>query len=210
MLISKGNSQQPKRMLFVYALLIAATSNHFLATATEQLTPKTHRSLINSGKNGMIKYYQSWCGHCTAMKPDWDRLAEEAKGMSGVFVADVNCGDQPEICKDVGVEGYPTIKYYKNAEPFDYKGGRGYEALREFVDKELSKKCELSNLDSDACNEKSKTYAKKWLVKSNSDVHKEIKRLEGMKSREMTYELKGWLNDRLNLLAQIATSLPDL
>jgi hypothetical protein len=29
------------------------------------------------------------------MKPDWDKLAEEAP--SDVFVADVNCGDETEV-----------------------------------------------------------------------------------------------------------------
>jgi Thioredoxin domain-containing protein len=45
----------------------------------------------------MVKFYQSWCGHCMRMKPDWDRLAQEAP--SDVFIADVHCEDQQDVSK---------------------------------------------------------------------------------------------------------------
>jgi thiol-disulfide isomerase/thioredoxin len=48
------------------------------------------------GKNGMVKFFQDWCGHCKRMKPDWDRLAEEESN-DNVLIADVNCGDQQDV-----------------------------------------------------------------------------------------------------------------
>ena len=57
--------------------------------------------LFETGKHGMVKFYQSWCGHCMRMKPDWDRLAEEENNDS-ILIADVNCGDQKEVSKLVG------------------------------------------------------------------------------------------------------------
>ncbi len=47
------------------------------------------------GKNGMVKFFQSWCGHCKRMKPDWDRLAAEAN--DSVIIADVDCGVQGDV-----------------------------------------------------------------------------------------------------------------
>lgn len=54
------------------------------------------------GKNGMVKFFQSWCGHCKRMKPDWDRLAEEAN--DSVLIADVDCGDQGDVSSVLEIE----------------------------------------------------------------------------------------------------------
>ena len=35
------------------------------------------------------------CGHCTRMKPDWDRLAEESP--ADVVIADVDCGKEEDV-----------------------------------------------------------------------------------------------------------------
>ncbi len=43
----------------------------------------------------MVKFFQSWCGHCKRMKPDWDRLAEETS--DSVLIADVDCGIEQEV-----------------------------------------------------------------------------------------------------------------
>lgn len=43
----------------------------------------------------MVKFYQSWCGHCKRMKLDWDRLAGETT--DSVLIADVNCGEQNDV-----------------------------------------------------------------------------------------------------------------
>jgi len=43
----------------------------------------------------MVKFYQSWCGHCMRMAADWDKLAKESP--SDVFIADVNCGDEIDV-----------------------------------------------------------------------------------------------------------------
>ncbi len=48
----------------------------------------------------MIKFYQSWCGHCMRMKADWDRLAEEESNDS-VLIADVNCGEQKDVSEKI-------------------------------------------------------------------------------------------------------------
>ena len=110
------------------------------------------------GQNGLVKFYQSWCGHCTRMKPDWDRLAEEAP--PSVFIHDVNCGDEPDLCKDNGVTGYPTIKYYLNGEDHKYEGGRGFDPLMTFVSETLQQKCDVTKLK-ETCNDKAQTYAEK-------------------------------------------------
>lgn len=136
------------------------------------------------------------------MKPDWDKLAEEAH--SSVFVADVNCSDEEELCAQAGVSGYPTIKVFRDGEEEDYDGGRSFEALFEFVDGELATKCDVENMKESGCSEKAQTYATKWKAKEPADVKKETNRLAGMMGKSMAADLKTWLRERLSLLKQLA------
>jgi len=174
------------------------------ANATEELTKATFSTTINSGKNGMVKFFQTWCGHCTRMKPDWDKLSSSAH--SSVFIADVNCGDEQELCEEHGVTGYPTIKYFIDGKEHDYNDARSYEALNGFINDKLMKKCDINDAEA-TCTEKEQTYIKKWKGKDDVEaIAKEKLRLKGMQDSTMTSDLKAWLNDRVNILNQL---LPD-
>jgi len=81
------------------------------------------------------------------MKPDWDKLSEAFSGSATVVVGDVDCtaGGKAK-CDEVGVRGYPSIKYGDPDDLQDYKGGRDYNALKTFADG-LGPLCSPANLD---------------------------------------------------------------
>lgn len=92
------------------------------------------------------------------MKPDWDRLTDDFTGSKSAGVYDVDCtGEGSSLCEEVGVSGYPTIKY---GDPSDkkglqaYEGERGYDALKAFADDNLGPVCRPGDLD--ACGPKDK------------------------------------------------------
>lgn len=69
------------------------------------------------------------------MKPAWDKLMRKYKNSTGLLVADVDCtSDGKSLCQEVGVRGYPTLKYGDPADLQDYKGGRGFEELQGFAE----------------------------------------------------------------------------
>jgi thioredoxin-like negative regulator of GroEL len=146
----------------------------------------------------MIKFFQPWCGHCTRMKPDWDRLAVEAH--PSVFIADVNCSDEVELCKDEGIEGYPTIKVYKDGLEDKYGDARDYDSLRFFVDDKLAQKCDIADA-ANTCSPKAIKYISKW--EGQVGLKKEIVRLENMATKMMTAELRTWLRERIIILKQL-------
>lgn len=119
-----------------------------------------------AGRNGMVKFFQTWCGHCTRMAPDWDRLSKEVH--PSVFIYDVNCGDEAELCNENGVSGYPTIKYYQDGVEKKYEGARGFEELLKFTKENLELACDVANLK-DTCSEKAQNYAEKVSNNDNSD-----------------------------------------
>jgi hypothetical protein len=92
------------------------------------------------------------------MAPDWDRLSKEVH--PSVFIYDVNCGDEGDLCQENGVSGYPTIKYYQDGVEHKYEGGRGFDDLLKFTKETLEQACDVGNLK-ETCNEKAQGYAEK-------------------------------------------------
>jgi protein disulfide-isomerase A6 len=135
------------------------------------------------------------------MKPAWDQLGDEYAASSSVLIADADCTDSAqELCEDFGIRGYPTIKYFHDGDSKgeDYQGGRDFDSLKEFVEKELEVKCDVKS--GDGCTDKEKKYIEKMISKGSDDRVKQIKRLEGMAGDSMKAELKAWIRQRLHIL----------
>lgn len=141
------------------------------------------------------------------MKPDWDMLAEHYADDSSIFIADVNCEVEEKLCESFHPGGtYPTILVFPRGDghrppPTLYEGGRGFEDLKKFVDKQLVRSCDIRNPQG-TCNDKAREYISKWDGKSRKEQEKEISRLKSLDS-EMTYDLSKWVNDRINVLQQL-------
>jgi hypothetical protein len=81
------------------------------------------------------------------MKPDWDKLIAAYKDHASTLIADVDCTTGGKsLCEQVGVRGYPTIKYGDPNDLQDYKGGRDLAALKKFAEG-LGPQCGPANLD---------------------------------------------------------------
>jgi len=73
------------------------------------------------------------------------------RNSSSLLVADVDCtAGGKGLCQDVGVKGFPTVKYGDPEDLQDYAGGRDFEALERFA-AALEGSC--SAFRADACAE---------------------------------------------------------
>merc|ERR1719181_942602 len=108
------------------------------------------------------------------MKPAWDKLMAEFKDSKTALVADVDCtaGGQA-LCSDVGVRGYPTIKYGDPNNLEDYKGGRDFDSLKKFAEANLGPTCGPGNLD--LCDDAKKAEIEKFSKMSTADLEAAIK-----------------------------------
>lgn len=111
------------------------------------------------------------------MKPDWDKLMDKYAGHPSAFVADVDCTSAGKsLCDEIGVRGYPTIKYGNPAEALsDYKGGRDFSSLDNFADK-LKPPCGLKTLH--LCDEETKRKISEWQNMAPEDLDALIKEKE--------------------------------
>jgi len=137
------------------------------------------------------------------MKQAWEDLGSEYEASSSVLIGDVDCTVHSGVCSKHGVQGYPTIKYYKDGdkEGQSYNGGRTIDALKTFTADTLEVKCQVS--DPSGCSDKEKKFIDTMKAKSAEDRKKELTRLSGMKSGSMKPELKQWLVQRQAILKQL-------
>jgi len=108
------------------------------------------------------------------MKPAWDKLITEFKDSKSAVVADVDCtAGGKELCEQVGVRGYPTIKFGDPNNLEDYKGGRDFDSLKKFAEENLGPQCGPANLD--LCDAEKKEAIEKYTKMSPADLEAAIK-----------------------------------
>ena len=84
--------------------------------------------VLSSEEPVLVEFYAPWCGHCKNLKPEWISSASQLKG-KGVKIAAIDCTTNQATCGQYSVQGYPTIKFFKNKKPVDYQGAREASAI---------------------------------------------------------------------------------
>jgi len=108
------------------------------------------------------------------MKPDWDKLMKEYKDHKDILIADVDCtAGGKDLCSQVGVQGYPSIKHGDPNNLEDYEGGRDLKSLKAFAKENLGPSCGPANLD--LCDAEKKEQVNKFMAMSASDLGAVIK-----------------------------------
>ena len=137
------------------------------------------------------------------MKPAWDSLMKEYEGHPSVLIGDVDCTVHNDLCSDIGVSGYPTIKYWVDGagkeEGQAYQGGRDAAALGKHVTENLLPKCDVKEPETSGCDDQEIAYIAKMKDKGTDACVKELARLEGMKGSAMKPDKKAWLLKRIHI-----------
>ena len=76
------------------------------------MTLSQYTELLNTDKLVLVDFYAEWCVPCVEMKPF---ITEISEGMRDkVKVVRINTDDNPELCKELKVDGLPYLVLYKN------------------------------------------------------------------------------------------------
>eukprot|EP00607_Mallomonas_marina_P005519 CAMPEP_0182428776 /NCGR_PEP_ID=MMETSP1167-20130531/23535_1 /TAXON_ID=2988 /ORGANISM="Mallomonas Sp, Strain CCMP3275" /LENGTH=364 /DNA_ID=CAMNT_0024611863 /DNA_START=55 /DNA_END=1149 /DNA_ORIENTATION=+ len=68
--------------------------------------------VMDPSKNVLVKFYAPWCGHCKAVAPTYERVAEIYQGEKGVVVAKVDASEEKDIAQRFDISGFPTFKLF--------------------------------------------------------------------------------------------------
>jgi len=108
------------------------------------------------------------------MKPAWDKLMKEYADSKDILIADVDCtAEGKDLCEEVGVQGFPTIKFGDPNNLEDYEGGRDLKALQAHAKEKLGPSCGPKNLD--LCDADKKTQLDEFMAMSEEDLAAKIK-----------------------------------
>ena len=78
-----------------------------------------------------VKFYAGWCPHCQAMAADYRELADRVHGE--INVIEVACPEYPEPCDKYGIEGYPTLRLYKNGTMTSFNDVRTMQNMHRWL-----------------------------------------------------------------------------
>jgi len=119
----------PSLLAFVSVVLADDAPSDVLS-----LTAETFSS-INTEPLILVEFFAPWCGHCKALAPHYEEAATALKDKN-IKVAKVDCVDQADLCQSNGIQGYPTLKVYRNGTPADYTGPRKAEGIISYMVKQ--------------------------------------------------------------------------
>ena len=107
---------------FLAAAAFAAASDN--PSDVHELKKDTFADFVKSHDLVLAEFFAPWCGHCKALAPEYEEAATQLKEKD-IPLAKVDCTEEADLCKEYGVEGYPTLKVFRGPDNISsYSGAR--------------------------------------------------------------------------------------
>lgn len=122
-------------------------------TAVEISTKSEFDNYVKNNEYVISIFHADWCGHCKRFLPVFDEASKyKSINIKWKFLK-IPCTKYPSICNSFSIDGYPTIKTFKNSNEIKVSPPRELETFLEFLLKVSNSP--LVNIES---NNKNKFY----------------------------------------------------
>ncbi|XP_074534587.1 protein disulfide-isomerase A3 [Halichoeres trimaculatus] len=116
-------------------IFLAALAGLSRASDVIDFTDDDFESKIGDHSLILVEFFAPWCGHCKRLAPEYEAAATRLKGT--VALAKVDCTANSNTCSKYGVNGYPTLKIFRDGEEAGpYDGPRSADGIVSFLKKQ--------------------------------------------------------------------------
>jgi len=121
--------------IILSVVLSTLVLNVFAASDVLEYGDATFDSKIQTHDIALVKFYAPWCGHCKRMAPEFETAASVLRlNDPPVALIKVDCTVETKTCGKFSVNGYPTLKIFKNGEvSSDYNGPRESDGIIKYM-----------------------------------------------------------------------------
>ncbi|CAM9702692.1 unnamed protein product [Ascophyllum nodosum] len=106
------------------------------------LTAETFDAFLEENKFAVVEFYAPWCGHCKKLLPEYTeasiQLKDHEPAIKFAKVDMTEAGNKP-LASKFGVQGYPTLKIFREGKVYNYQGGRKTQSIMKYLKDEVMK-----------------------------------------------------------------------
>nr|CAG4648580.1 EOG090X0438 [Polyphemus pediculus] len=118
------------------SLIFVCLFSFTLGDSVVDLTDDDFDAKLSTYDTALVMFYAPWCGHCKRLKPEFEKAASLLKSNDPpVTLVKVDCTEGGKsTCNKFSVQGYPTLKIFKNGDvSSDYNGPREAAGISKFM-----------------------------------------------------------------------------
>jgi len=125
-----------KTFFVLFLTLLAVFSTSVLCEDSDVVVGDSDNfeSLIEDNEFVLVEFYAPWCGHCKKLAPEYEKAATAVKE-DGIVLVKIDATVESELASSHGIQGYPTLKFYRSGNEVEYDGPRDAAGIEKWLKK---------------------------------------------------------------------------